>query len=220
MTAAAINLDDFEGLARAALPGPTFDYFAGGACDEHTVVANRAAFARWWIRPRFLVDVSRIDTSVTVLCRTLTLPVLGAPTAFHRLAHADAELATARATAAAGTVYTLSTAATSSIEEVAATAPGPRWFQLYVYKDRSIAVDLVRRAEAAGFEALVLTADTAHLGRRERDVRNRFLIPPGIELRNFTAKPVTSPPDDPRKLAGYKSFSEYIHDQLNDALTW
>ncbi|HMI31701.1 MAG TPA: alpha-hydroxy acid oxidase, partial [Candidatus Limnocylindrales bacterium] len=179
------NILDFEAIARGRLERAHYDYYAGGAEDELTLGANRGAFAEVFLRPRVLVDVSRIDTGATVLGSSVSMPVLIAPTAFHRLAHRDGELATARAAGAARTLMVASTIATYSLEEIAAAATGPLWFQLYVYKDRSLARNLIRRAEAAGYRALCLTVDTPMLGRRERDTRNAFALPEGVCLRNF-----------------------------------
>src|SRR5262249_7146900 len=150
-----------------------------------TLAANLAAFERVYLRPRVLVDVSRIDASTEVLGERLPAPILLAPAAFHALAHRDAELATARAAAAAGTVMVLSTVASRSLEDVAQAAGGPKWSQLYVGKDRGITRALVSRAEAAGYRALVLTVDTPLLGVRERDVRNDFMLPDGVAMANF-----------------------------------
>jgi 4-hydroxymandelate oxidase len=129
----------------------------------------------------------RVDTSTTVLGQPLPAPIMLAPAAFHRLAHPEGERATARAAAAAGTVFVVSTVSSVSIEEIAAAATGTLWFQLYVYKDPAITRDMVARAEAAGCRALVLTVDTPMLGRRERDARNRFALPEWIEPANFAA---------------------------------
>lgn len=182
-----VSLADYEALARATLERGIFDFFAGGSGDERTLAMNVQAFDRWVLRPRVLVDMRTVDTSTTVLGERLTAPVMIAPTAFHRLAHPEGERATARAAAAAGTVMVVSTVASMTIEEIAAAAPGPRWFQLYVYKDPALTRDMVARAEAAGCRALVLTVDTPMLGRRERDARNRFALPEGVEPANFAA---------------------------------
>ncbi len=184
-TAGPINLSDIEQLALARLPRGTADYFAGAAEDEVTLRANRTAFESLFLRPRCLVDVSRISTATTVLGTPVDLPVLIAPTGFQQLAHPEGELATARAASAAGTVMILSTFSTVSLEEVAAAAPGPKWFQLYVHKDRGLTRDIVERAAAAGYQALVLTVDVPMIGRRERDVRNGFVLPPSMRVANF-----------------------------------
>jgi len=182
-----VSVADYEALARAKLDRAAFDYFAGGAGDERTLAMNVSAFDRWVLRPRVLVDMSRVDTSTTVLGQPLPSPILLAPAALQRLAHPDGERATARAAAGAGTVFVVSTVSSVSIEEIAASANAMLWFQLYVYKDPGITRDMVARAEAAGCRALVVTVDTPMLGRRERDARNRFALPEGIEPANFAA---------------------------------
>jgi 4-hydroxymandelate oxidase len=162
-----------------------YDYFASGAGDEVTLHANRAAFERLCVHYRVLVDVSRRDFSVELFDQKISMPVLVAPTAFHRLAHPEGELATARAAVAAGTIMVLSSLSTTRMEEVAAAAGGPLWFQLYINKNREFTRDLVARVELAGCKALVMTVDTPEWGRRERDVRNAFHLPPGIDAVNL-----------------------------------
>ncbi|HEX5469504.1 MAG TPA: alpha-hydroxy acid oxidase [Gaiellaceae bacterium] len=183
-----VNVWDYERLAEGKVdPGP-WGYFAGGAGDEHTLADNVASFQRWRLRPRMLVDVGEVTTATTVLDRDVSMPVLVAPTAFQRLAHPDGELATARAAAAAGTVMCLSTLGGASPAELAAAAPdGRRWFQLYWSRDRGFTQGLVESAEAAGFEAIVLTVDLPAAGRRERDLRAAFEIPPDLPLPNLAA---------------------------------
>jgi 4-hydroxymandelate oxidase len=210
-----VNLLDLEAAARARMDPAAYDYFAGGADAELTLADNRRAFDRFVLRPRVLVGVDAVDTSTTVLGARLALPVVLAPTAFNKLAHPDGELAAVRAAGAAGTVMCCSTIASTSLEDVAAAARGPLWFQLYVYRDRRVTEDLVRRAEAAGYQALVLTVDTPRLGRRERDVRNRFALPDGVTIANLaqygadaTGWPTSS------------SFTEYVHRLLDASLTW
>src|ERR1700674_4257022 len=126
-----LNLRDFEALARERMPAGAFAYYAGGAGDEHTLRDNEAAFARRRLRPRVLVDVSRIDMSTTLLGERVAMPVGVAPAAQHRLAHPDGEAATARAAARAGVMFCASTSASLSLEEIAAAAGPLRWFQLY-----------------------------------------------------------------------------------------
>jgi 4-hydroxymandelate oxidase len=176
-----LNLADFEGRAQEELEKPAFDYLAGGSGDELTLSDNPAGWRRWRLLPRVLVDVSRIDTATRVLAGELRLPIGLAPMAFQHHAHREAELASARAAARAGALYCLSTMSSRSLEEVAAAAEeaghGPRWFQLYVHRDRARSADLVRRAQSAGFSAIVLTADFPVAGNRERDVRNRLPYP-------------------------------------------
>jgi len=176
-----------ERRARERLDRSAYDYFAGGADDELTLADNSAAWARLRLRPHVLRDVGEVSTSTTVLGVPVSLPVLVGPVAYQRLAHPDGEPATASGAAAAGTLLVVSTQATASLEEIAAVAPGaPRWFQLYVYRDRRIAAGLVRRAAASGYRAVVLTVDVPVPGNRERDRRNRFQLPPGMGLANLT----------------------------------
>ncbi len=185
---APLNVGEYERLAEAALEPGAFGYFAGGAGDEQTLADNLAAFGRWSLRPRTLVDVGAVSAATTVLSDTVSMPVLVAPTAFLRLAHRDGEPGVARAAAAAGTIYCLSTLATASPAEVAAAAPGAsRWFQLYCYRDRGITRGLVEQAVEHGFRAIVLTVDMPFLGRRERDLRSGFAVPAELEVPSFAA---------------------------------
>jgi isopentenyl diphosphate isomerase/L-lactate dehydrogenase-like FMN-dependent dehydrogenase len=211
-----INVADFEQLARERMEPSAYDYYAGGANDERTVADNLRAFERWVIRPRMLAGVREVDTRTTLLGLPLSLPVALAPTAFNRLGHPDGELAAARAAGAAGTMMCCSTIASSSLEEIAEVATGPLVFQLYVYRDRDVTRDLVRRAEAAGYRALVLTVDTPRLGRRERDVRNRFALPANISIRNLERYGTP----DALRWASSSNFTEYVHRLLDDSLTW
>jgi 4-hydroxymandelate oxidase len=211
-----VNVLDFEELARSRMEPSAYDYFAGGAGDERTVAENRRAFDRLMLRPRVLVDVSVIDPSTRLFGQALSFPVLLAPTALNRLGHPEGEVAAARAAGAAGTAMVLSTTASSTIEEVVAAASGPVWFQLYVYRDRAVTYDLVKRAEASGCGALVLTVDMPRMGRRERDLRNRFTLPADVTFRNLE---VAGRPDAARWAAD-SSFLEYIHNLLDPTLTW
>jgi 4-hydroxymandelate oxidase len=179
-----LTVDDYEDLARARMEPTAFDYYAGGAGSEWTLAENRRAFDRWVLRPRVLVDVANVDLRTTVLGEPWPFPIGLAPTAFHKLAHPDGELATARAAAGLGATMVLSTVSTIRLEDVAAVG-GLRWFQLYVFKDRAVTEQLVRRAEAAGYAALAVTVDVPFVGRRYRDERNAFSLPPGITLANF-----------------------------------
>ncbi len=209
--AGCANVLDFEAIARDRMGRAFYDYYAGGAEDERTLAANRGAFGEVFLRPRVLVDVSRIDTAASVLGSPVSMPVIIAPTAFHRLAHPDGELATARAAGKAGTLMVASTIATYSLEEIAKAATGPLWYQLYVYKDRSLAQSLIHRAEAAGYRAICLTVDTPRLGSRERDHRNKFTLPAGIRMRNFEGSGLDALGD---------SFHAYAVRQLDASLTW
>jgi isopentenyl diphosphate isomerase/L-lactate dehydrogenase-like FMN-dependent dehydrogenase len=180
----AVSPEELEAAARALLSPAVYDYFAGGAEDEVTLRANVSAFRRWSLRPRVLVDVQRIDTTLELLGVRLAHPILLAPAAFQRLAHADGEIATGRAARATETLLVASTLSTTPIEQIAAEADA-LWFQLYVFRDRALSEEIVRRAEAAGARALCLTVTVPVQGRRERDVRNRFALPDDLEMANF-----------------------------------
>ncbi|XP_050899846.1 glycolate oxidase 1 isoform X2 [Lathyrus oleraceus] len=179
------NVSEYEAIARQKLPKMIFDYYASGAEDEWTLKENRNAFSRILFRPRILRDVSKIDLTTNVLGFDISMPIMIAPTAMQKMAHPQGENATARAASAAGTIMTLSSRANASVEEVASTGAGIRFFQLYVLKDRNVVTQLVRRAESAGFKAIALTVDTPVLGRREADIKNRFTMPPHLELKNY-----------------------------------
>ncbi|MEF2279000.1 alpha-hydroxy acid oxidase [Deinococcus sp. YIM 134068] len=183
-----VNLADLEALGRSRLDRNALEYYASGANDEVTLHANRAAFRALRLRPRMLVDVSNVDTSTTVLGLPLACPVGIAPSAFHGLAHRAAELGTARAAASAGSIMTLSTFSNTPIEDVADAAPGRMWFQLYPCIDRELSADLVRRAEAAGARALVVTVDAPFVGRREPNERHRFALPPHLRVPNVASR--------------------------------
>ncbi len=182
-----VNISDYEVLAQACLDKPVWDYYFGGSGDELTLQANRTAFERIRLRPRFLVDVSTIDTHTTILGTPVNMPILIAPTACHCMAHPDGELATARGAGTVDTLMIASTVATRTLEEIAQAATGPLWFQLYVYEDRDFTASLIKRAQAAGYRAIVVTVDTPHISKRERDIRNNFVLPPPpLVTANFT----------------------------------
>jgi 4-hydroxymandelate oxidase len=182
-----INVMELEQLAAQRLPAQAFDYYRSGAGDEHTLRRNVEALREIALHYRVLVDVSERDLSSELLGTATSMPVLLAPTAFHKLAHPEGEVASARAAHAADTIMVLSTLSTSPVEEVAATH-AKLWFQLYVYKDRGATRELIARVEQAGVRALVLTVDAPLLGRREADVRNRFALPPGLRIENLRAQ--------------------------------
>ena len=176
--------------ARELIDPDAYDYYAGGADDEITLAENETAWQRLRLRPKVLRDVGAVDPSTTVLGQRVAAPLLVAPTAYHRMAHDDGERATARGVAAAGTLMCVSTLATVSLEDVAAAAPGaPRWFQLYIRRDRGVTEELVQRAVAAGYSAIALTVDVPVLGRRWRDERNDFSLPDGMQMANLGAAP-------------------------------
>jgi isopentenyl diphosphate isomerase/L-lactate dehydrogenase-like FMN-dependent dehydrogenase len=179
-----VNVFDYEKLAEARMAPASWAYYSGGAGDEETLRANRTAFERIWLRPRVLVDVSTIDTRTSVLGTPVALPILIAPTAAHCLAHPDGECATAQAAGRAGTLMIASTEATRSLEEIAQAASGPLWFQLYMYTPDNVE-KLVRRAEAAGYGALVVTVDSARWAPKERVLRSDFHLPAHLREANF-----------------------------------
>jgi isopentenyl diphosphate isomerase/L-lactate dehydrogenase-like FMN-dependent dehydrogenase len=201
-----LNVHDYERVAAERLaPGP-LAYYRGGADDERTLAGNRAAFARHRIVPRVMRDVSSVDTSVELLERRWSWPIFIAPTALHRMAHFDGELAAARAAAARGITMTLSTPASTDLADIAAVG-GPRWFQVYLLADPGARRALVERAVANGYEALVLTVDVPRLGRRERDLRVGFTIPEGVEIPNVA-------------IAAGVTVSEVVSVAFSDRLTW
>jgi isopentenyl diphosphate isomerase/L-lactate dehydrogenase-like FMN-dependent dehydrogenase len=185
-----VNVWDYERLAEERLDPGAHGYYAGGAGDEITLRDNVDAYRRWQLRPRVLVDVAGCTTSTTVLGHELSMPLLVAPVAFQRVAHPDGEVGMARAAAAVGTGMCLSTLATATPAEVAETGV-TRWFQLYVFRDDGVTRELVANAVEAGFTALVLTVDTPVLGRRERDYRTGFTIPPEIAVASLGQGGVT-----------------------------
>ncbi|XP_022148216.1 peroxisomal (S)-2-hydroxy-acid oxidase GLO4-like isoform X3 [Momordica charantia] len=192
MSSEPVNVNDYKELARQALPKMYYDYYAGGAEDQHTLRENMQAFHRIIIRPRILVDVSKIDMSTTILGYLISEPIMVAPTGAHKLAHCEGELATARAAAAAKTIMVLSYASSYSIEEVASSCNAVRFFQLYVFRKRDISALLVQRAERSGYKAIVLTADTPRLGRREADIKNKMITPPLKNLEGLLSVEVGS----------------------------
>ena len=176
----AANVADLRRIARRRLPSGVFDYIDGGAEDEHTLRRNVNGFRRYEFRPRVLRDASMLNTRSRLLGKEVALPLVVAPMGFVRIADPAGELALARAAARAGVPFSLSTMATRSIEEVAAVSEGPKWFQVYVWRDRGLLRELLARARAAAYDAITISVDTAVLGRRERDVRRGFTLPPKI----------------------------------------
>ncbi|KAJ1916604.1 hypothetical protein IWQ60_008049 [Tieghemiomyces parasiticus] len=237
-TSKPVCVADFEVAARNLLPRNAWDYYASGAEDMYTLRDNTDAFARIRLRPRVLVDVSKIDLTTRVLDHTIRSPIGVSPSAMQRMAHDEGERATARACAAMDTCMILSSWSTTSMEDVAAAGrsvhsgttadlPSPvRWFQLYVYKDRATTRNLVERAVRAGYGALVVTVDTPYLGRRLADIRNKFTLPPHLTLANLAAqgqgeKAQMAPGGTP--VPGHSNASglaQYVVDQVDPTLTW
>ena len=200
------TLADFEPLAQAALSPEVYAYYAGGSWDEQTLRENEAAFGRRVLRPRVLVDVSRVDPSTTMLGARVALPVGFAPAALQGLAHPEGEIAPARVAGREGLVYVLSALASRSLETVASVGRGARWFQLYVQRDRGLSAALVARAAEAGYAALVLTVDLPVPGDRVRELR-RPLRDPG-PLGNVVA------------IGGTAGYAAFVGGELDASLTW
>jgi 4-hydroxymandelate oxidase len=195
---ACLNLLEIEAAGAAAMPPGTRAYYEGGAADEVTMRDNRASFDRWRIVPRMFVPNTPRDASVEVLGRRWAQPFAIAPMALQRNGHPDGEVAVARATAARGITYCLSTCASAGFEEIAATGTD-RWFQLYLLADRARSKALIEEAEASGHDALILTVDTPVTGLRERDIRDGYGLPPGVEyslIRRAGSQRGTSALDD------------------------
>ncbi|MDY7101424.1 MAG: alpha-hydroxy acid oxidase [Actinomycetota bacterium] len=235
--ARAASVADLRRIAQRRLPGGVFDYIDGGAEDERTLDANARAFATTTFRPRVLRGIEKVDTGSTLLGRPVAYPLALAPTGFTRIADPDGELAVARAAERAGLVYTLSTLSTRSIEEVRAVSDGRLWFQVYAWRDRGLVREMIERAAGARYEALVLTVDTAVLGRRERDVRRGFSLPPSIgpgTIVDGVLHPawswafVRSEPIRFANVVGRDvgdgaspvSLSDYLNSQFEPALAW
>ena len=258
------DIADVRRLAKRNLPGGVFDYFDGAAETEWSLANNSAAFENVHLAPRVLVDVSKIDTRTTVMGQHMPYPFAFSPTGFTRIATSAGEVAVARVAAKHGVPYTLSTLGTRSIEEVAAAADGvtaaratgatattgtattatardttaaPLWYQLYVWKDRGLSRELVQRAKAAGYKAIMVTVDTAVFGRRDRDVRRGFTLPPKIGLDTFidgirhprwTLDFVTHEPITFSAVAGRGdvdgstaiTLSDYVNSQFDASLSW
>jgi 4-hydroxymandelate oxidase len=211
-----VELGDFERAAAETLSPMAHAYYARGAAEEITLRRNVEAFRQLSLFPRMLVDVSKVNLGVTVLGVRLSMPLVIAPTAFHRLAHSDGEMATARAAKASGIGMVASTIATCSLEEIASCGPEPRWFQVYVYRDRAVSAELVARAEAAGYRALVLTVDAPRFGRRYADMRQCFTLPEGLSLANFAKSGFA----DLGVSCGGSALNAYVAGLFDASLTW
>lgn len=211
--AVCLNLADYERLAAERLDPVTYGYYRSGAGDERTLERNVAAFGELRLLPRVLVDVSRRDLSTEVLGTRMPAPVVLAPTAFHKLAHPEGEIATARAAGHSRTVMCLSTLSNTTLEDVARAATGPLWFQLYVFRDRGLTLELVERAVSEGYGAILLTVDAPVLGRRETDVRNAFELPPGLTIASVPTGEVVAP-------EGESGLAAYFASLLDPGLDW
>jgi len=230
------NTADFREAARRRLPAPMFSYIDGGADDEWTLKRNTAAFDDYEITPSQLNDISAVDTGIELFGRKLDWPVFLAPTAMTRLFHHEGERAAARAADATGTLYSVSTLATTSMEDIAAATPGPKMFQVYIFRDRGLTAEFVERAKASGYDALCLTVDTPVQGNRERDLKTGMTIPPRFSLKSalsFAAHPhwalttgfggfeLENVSHGGGGLSGKTmSLLQYIHTQFDSTLTW
>jgi L-lactate dehydrogenase (cytochrome) len=230
----AFNISDLRGLARARLPRMVFDYIDGGADDERTLRANVERFGEYELTWEVLSDISTISTATTVMGAAAKLPFFICPTAASRLFHpVGGERAVARAAHAAGVIYSASALATTRFEDIAAVNPGPKWFQLYAWKDRGLLREMLVRAKAAGFSAAILTVDVPVAGNRERDLYNEFTVPPRVTPRTalqalarpgYLWKLWSTPAVRPEIVADVMpidgSLVEFLNRQLDHTLTW
>ena len=208
-----LSVQAFEGEAERRLPKVAWDYYRSGAWGEATVHENIDAWRRLWLRPRCMVDVSRRDASITLLGERLPAPLLVAPTALHRMAHDEGEVATARAAGACGLPMVLSSLSTCTIEAVAQATRAPLWMQIYISQDRGFTRALAQRAEAAGCRALMVTVDTPVWGVRERDIHNGFRVPDGMRMANLER------PGAPTGHSG-RGIGESLGWTIDASLTW
>lgn len=227
-----LNIADLREAARRRAHRIVFDYIDGGADDECTLRRNCAAFEDYELLYRVLVGVDAIDTTTSLLGQKIAVPFFTAPAAFNRLFHTQGERAVARAVADAGTIYCLSTLSSVSLEEIARLTAGPKWFQLYVWKDRTLVREMLDRARAAGFAALILTVDLPVAGNRERDPRNGLVMPPKAGLQQaigalrhprWTWDYLTGPPLRYANLTGASpsvSLVQFVADQLHAGFDW
>ena len=231
------NIEDFRKLAKKNLPSPIFHYIDGGADDETTLKRNTTSFAKCDLIPNILASVGEPDLSVNVFGHKIDMPLFLSPTAMQRLYHHDGDKASARAAEKFGTFYSMSTMATSSIEEISNISGGPKIFQLYIHKDQALTDNLIDRCKSAGFKGLCLTVDTVVAGNRERDHRTGFTTPPKLTLKSlmsFAAHPkwtINYLTHEKFKLANVAHFTkngssiakgvmEYINEQYDPAMSW
>lgn len=231
------NIEDFRKLAGRRLPSPIFDFIDGGADDEVTLRRNTESFNQVDLIPEILAGMSTVDMSTTVLGQQLKMPLFFSPAAMQRLYHQDGELAVARVAEKFGTLYSVSTMSTTSLEEIAAATGGPKLFQLYMHKDQGLNRDLVTRCKAAGYQALALTVDTIVSGNRERDRRSGMTTPPQLTLKSlmsfamhpewsisyvlgarFELANVTRYVKQGSDIAS--SVLDYINNQMNSSISW
>ena len=231
------NVEDFRKLAKKKLPSPIFHYIDGGSDDEITLKRNTESFNKCDLVPNVLTDVSNIDLSTTVLGKKINFPLFLAATAMHRLYHHHGERATAKAAEKMGTMFGISTMATTSIEEIGMLTKGPKLFQLYIHKDRGLTDNLIERCKKASFDSMCLTVDTVVAGNRERDRRTGFATPPKLtlgSLLSFATHPkwtLNNLIHAKFKLANIihmtekgstidKSVMDYINEQFDPTMNW
>jgi L-lactate dehydrogenase (cytochrome) len=231
------NTEELRKVAEQRLPKVVFDYLDGGAEDEITIRRNRSAFNNYQLRPRALVDVSSVSIATSVMGTPIGMPLLLSPTGMTQLFHHSGECAVARAAEDAGVIYALSSLANTSIEDVAAVGTGPKWFQIYMWRDRGLVREFIARCQAADYKALVLTVDTQVGGNRERDRRNGFSLPPKLSLTsilNIGTHPswwlpkVFNPAISFANVAGriptgtknFANLLEYVDSQFDMTVTW
>ncbi|XP_068380774.1 2-Hydroxyacid oxidase 1 isoform X1 [Eschrichtius robustus] len=214
-----VCISDYEQHAKSILPKSIFDYYKSGANDQETLADNIAAFSRWRLYPRMLRNVAEIDLSTSVLGQRVSMPICVGATAMQCMAHVDGELATVRACRSLGTGMMLSSWATSSIEEVAEAGPEAlRWLQLYIYKDREVTMQLVRRAEWMGYKAIFVTVDTPYLGNRFDDVHNRFKLPPQLRMKNFETNDLAFSPKE--NFGDNSGLAAYVANAIDPSISW
>ncbi len=214
---ALLRTDDYALRARDRLPAMVWDYIAGGSGDELSVEANDRAYRQARIAPRVLVDVSACDATTSLLGSQVAAPIGVAPTAYHELVHPEAEIGMVRGAGAAGMLSVISIFATRPVEQIAAAATGPLWLQLYWLRRREALRDLARRAEACGFTALMLTVDAPRLGRRWRDARNGFAVPPRMRAVNLDPALTGSTHDSH---AGASALATHAEETFDTTITW
>ncbi len=209
-------IEELEIKAKAILEPSIYDFIAGGAGGEHGLKNNRNNFQSYRIIPRALQDVSEVKTELKLFSKKLETPILFAPCAFHKLACSEGEIATARAAGKIGTIMTLSTMSSCSIEEVSNVNLKSKWFQLYIYKNKTITESLIKRAEINGYEAIIVTVDVPMMGMRLRDIRNRFKLPPNIDSANFRDSSFSSLSNDSKG----SRIKEHTDQQFDSSVTW
>lgn len=231
------NISDVRRVAQKRLPAPLFHYIDGGADDEWTITRNSSAFSDYQFNPRALRDVSSVELGTDFLGMHLAMPVFLAPTGMSRLFHHNKEIAVARAAERFGTLYSLSTLGTTSLEQVATSISTPKMFQVYILKDRALTLDHLRRCKAAGYEAICLTIDMAMAGNRERDRRTGMVMPPRFGLKSlasFASRPywtfhfLRSPHFDLANVShrvdalgeGAMGLIDYVNSQFDRSVTW